>query len=411
MNKMVKRLSIILIPIIIVSMIILPIETKAKTISEYEAEVEKYTKELQDKKSKVATNDAEVAQIESKIKEIENNIEETEKEIDRLEKEIEESNAEIKRKSEESKSIIEYYQVSNGENAYLEYAFGAKSITDMVYRLSIVEQLTEYNNKVMKELEELIKKNEKQKKELEKKEEELKKLQSELQSEKARILADTAEIKESMPSIEAQIKAAQDSLKYYKALGCGSTEDIQKCEYRISQQSSSSLPSVGFFSRPMQNGYVVRGMIYGHMGYDLSSNNSAIEVYPIAEGVVHAIYEDTCTTSYPNWCAKLGFSCNGNAKIVVIKHNYNGGYIYSSYVHLRSYGNIRVNQYVSRNTVIGYMGTSGCSTGPHLHLEIADCHWQNGGCNYYTYKDSIGYVDRLINPGDLITFPSRWSNR
>ena len=36
-----------------------------------------------------------------------------------------ESEKEIQRKSEESKNIISYYQVANGENAYLEYAFGA----------------------------------------------------------------------------------------------------------------------------------------------------------------------------------------------------------------------------------------------------------------------------------------------
>ena len=407
-----KYFYIYLILLIVTSTILLPVETKAKTISEYEAEVTKYTKELEEKKSKIATNDAEVSKIESKIKDIENNIKETENKIDSLQKEIDESNAEIKRISEASKSIIEYYQVSNGDNAYLEYAFGASSITDMIYRIAVVEQLTEYNNKVMKELEELIKKNEQQQKELQEKQKELEKLQDELQSEKARILADTAEIKESMPSIESQIKAAQDSLNKYKKLGCGATEDIQACEYRISQQSANtSLPSVGFFSRPMANGYIVRGMTFGHMGYDLSSNNKTIEVYPIAAGVVHAINQDTCTTSYPNWCKQMGYSCNGNAKIVVIKHNYNGSYIYSSYVHLSSYGNISVNQFVSKDTVIGYMGTSGCSTGPHLHLEIANCHWQGGGCNYYTTKYSVGYVDRLINPSTLITFPSRWSNR
>lgn len=399
-NKLLIGTSIILT---LVAFVALPSDTSAKTIQEFEAEVSRYTSELETKKANLAKNEAEVQEIIKKISNIETQIEEAEAEIERLQKEIEESEEEIKRKSAESKSIIAYYQISNGENSYLEYAFGASDITDMVYRLSIVEQLTEYNDKIMKELEELIKKNQATQKELEEKEKELKSLKEELRTEQARIEADSASIRESMPSIQEQINSARESVKYYKSLGCGATEDIQTCEYRISQASGTSLPSVGFFSRPIDYGYVVRGMWGGHMGYDLSSGNKNIAIHPIAAGVVHAIYTDACTTSY--WCSAMGYWCNGNAKIVVVKHNYNGRYIYSSYVHLSSYGNISVGQYVSKDSVVGYMGTTGCSTGEHLHLEIANCHWKNGGCSYGTYTNS------LINPGNLISFPSSWSNR
>ena len=399
-NKLLIGTSIILL---LVSFVALPTDTSAKTIQEFENEVTRYTQELENKKANLARNEREVQEIIKKIKNIESQIEEAENEIKRLQEEIEESQKEIERKSEESKNIISYYQVSNGENAYLEYAFGASDITDMIYRLSIVEQLTEYNNKIMKELEELIKKNQATQEELKKKEEELNSLKQELKAEQARIEADSAQIKESMPSIQEQINSAQDSVKYYKSLGCGSTEDLQACEFRVAQESGGSLPSVGFFSRPMDYGYFVRGMWGGHMGYDLSSGNRNIAIHPIAAGQIHAIYSDSCTSGY--WCQAQGFWCNGNAKIVVVKHNYNGRYIYSSYVHLSGYGNVWVGQYVSRDTVIGYMGTTGCSTGEHLHLEIADCHWKNGGCYY------DDYVNRLIDPGDLINFPGSWSNR
>lgn len=400
MKKLLVGTSIILL---LVSFIALPIDTSAKTIQEFENEVSRYTQQLEEKKANLAKNKEEVQEIIRKIKNIENQIEEAENEIKRLQVEIEESQKEIERKSEESKNIISYYQVSNGENAYLEYAFGASDITDMIYRLSVVEQLTEYNEKIMKELEELIKKNQATQEELRKKEEELKGLKQELKKEQARIEADSASILESMPSIQEQINSARDSVKYYKSLGCGATEDIQSCEYRIAKENGGSLPSVGFFSRPIDYGYVVRGVSGDHMGYDLSSGNRNIAIHPIAAGVIHSIYTDSCTTSY--WCSAMGFWCNGNAKIVVVKHNYGGRYIYSSYIHLSSYGNIWVGQYVNKDTVLGYMGTTGCSTGEHLHLEIADCFWKNGGCNYteYTY--------RIINPANLINIPGSWSNR
>ena len=422
MNKKYKKIvNLLIILSFTVSYTALPLDTNAKTIKEFEDEVSKYTADLKEKQDKIAKNDEEVAQIKKKISDLEKQMLTTEAEIKNLQEEIEKSNKEIEKKSEESKKIIEYYQVANGNNAYLEYAFGATDITDLVYRMSVVEQLTEYNNKIMKELEQLIKDNNVKQEQLKVKKEELKKLQENLQSEKERIDADSAAIRETMPSVETQIKEAQSNINYFKKLGCGATEDIYACQYRVSQNSSTgSLPSVGTFARPMASGYVVRGFVgkYGHMGYDLSDrNNKSIAVYPIAEGSVHAIYTDACTTS--TFCQNIGYSCNGNAKIVVIKHNYNGGYIYSSYVHLGSYGNISEGRRVTKDTIIGYMGNTGCSSGPHLHLEIASCHWKNnGGCVYSGYwsggKYINGYIDKLIAPSSLVTFPSSpssWSNR
>ncbi len=400
MNKKI----IIISSIILLVFATLPLNTQAKTVAQFEEEVKRYTAQLEETNASLAKNEAEVAEIEKKITSYEKQIEDAKNRIETLQKEIEESNQKIEEKSAESKKIIEYYQIANGENAYLEYAFGATSITDMIYRMSVVEQLTEYNDKIMDELEQLIEQNKKDQKELEEKQKSLVKLSEDAEKEKKKIQADSASLRDTVPSIKTQIAEAQAMVKYYKGLGCGANEDIQDCQYRVSQGSSESLPSVGFFVRPMQKGYFVRGFSSSHNGYDLSSSNKTEPVYPIADGLVHAIYTDDCTGG--RWCQNMGFSCNGNAKIVVVKHNYNGGYIYSSYVHLSSYANVRVGQFVTKDTIIGYMGTTGCSTGPHLHLEVASCFWKNnGGCTYNSY------LNRLINPSKLVTLPSKWNNR
>lgn len=412
-NKIIILATIVLS---VVSFIALPIETNAKTLAQFEAEVQQYMNELQKKKDQIALNDAEVARIEKKINSIKAEIKKAEDDFKKLQEEIDESNREIKRKSEESKHIIEYYQIANGENSYLEYIFGATSITDMIYRMSVVEQLTEYNDNLMKQLEELIAKNMIKQQDLQKKQKDLEALNKSLYEEQVKLNADSTAIKHTMPSVEEQIKELNETIKYYKSLKCGANEDVYACEYRIAQSTGNSLPSVGTFARPMQYGYLVRGFggKYGHLGYDLSSNNKSIPIYPIAAGSVHAIYSDSCTAS--NFCSNMGYRCNGNAKIVVVKHNYNGGYIYSSYVHLDSYGNIREGQFVSRDTIIGYMGNTGCSTGPHLHLEIASCFWKNGGgCTYSGYYSNgryiEGYTDKLINPSSLVNIPGSWGNR
>ena len=387
MNKH-KIIASSLILLIVASYIIWPVSTNAKTIKEFEAEVEKFTQDLENKENQIAKNDAEVAEIERNIANIENQIMETQNEISSIEQEIEKSNAQIAEKSEQSKSLFQYLQVSEGENAYLEYVFGATSITDMVYRMAIVEQLTEYNNQIMNELTKLVEENETRKNELASKNEELEQLTVSLENEQARINADTAAIKEAMPSVEQQLKSAQENLEYLRSLGCGENEDKDACIYRVNQSGSGGgaiVPSVDGFYRPMVSGYVTQNFgNAGHMGIDLGNrNNPTIEIYPIASGVVFAKYYD-----------------NAGALVLKIRHNYNGRYIYSTYAHLSAWY-VNVGDLVTPNTVIGRMGSTGNSSGPHLHLEVTTCDWnKGGGCTWAQYQNST------INPRQYVGFPS-----
>lgn len=386
-----KRLLILIVGI--VSFLALPIDTSAKTIQEFENEVAKYTKELQEKKDKLAKNDQEVAQIKAKIKNIEAQISQAEEDVKKLQEEIDASNKKIEEKDAESKKLMKYFQVVMNDNAYLEYIFGATSIKDMIYRMSVVEQLTDYNDQIMKELEALIKENNRKQTELKNKQAELKKLEADLQDQKERINADSASLKEAMPGLEEQIKSAKANVDYYKKLGCGTTEDIQKCQYRLSQASGSgSIPSTNGFYRPTTEGYISQGYggYGGHLGVDIGNrSNPTIAIYPIASGQVFAKYYDAY-----------------GALVVKIRHNYNGRYIYSTYAHLSRFGDISPGQYVPYTTSIGNMGNTGYSFGSHLHLEITTCDWNTGGgCTWAAYQKST------INPYTLINFPSKWNNR
>ena len=54
-------------------------------------------------------------------------------------------------------------------------------------------------------------------------------------------------------------------------------------------------------------------------------------------------------------------------KLSKIKHK--NGYI-TLYAHMKGYSKIRIGQYVKQGQVIGYMGNTGMSTGPHLHFGV-----------------------------------------
>ena len=66
--------------------------------------------------------------------------------------------------------MFRFYQITDGENSYLEYIFGAKTFTDFIYRISIVEQISKYNNELIDEMNQLIEENKQLKIELAKQE-------------------------------------------------------------------------------------------------------------------------------------------------------------------------------------------------------------------------------------------------
>ena len=394
-----KIVALLVLVSIVTSYIILPVDTHAdaNTLAEFRAEVEQYTSELEDNRNQVAQNDEEVAKIRERISEIESELDRIVEEVGTLQTEIDESNKEIEQKSQESKSIIEYYQIANGENAYLEYAFGATDITDMIYRMAVVEQLTEYNDQIMDELDALITKNKQQQEDLSKKQKEQQDLQTQLEEERDKINAETATLKDAQPGIQDQIDEAKESVEYYESIGCGENEDIQQCQLRYDRAHASSggggsggsgnvmPPSASGFYRPMESGYVTQNwMNYGHLGIDLGNRDyNNIEIHPVATGVVFAKYYD-----------------NAGALVLKIRHYVNGSYLYSTYAHLSAWY-VNVGDIVSPDDVIGRMGSTGNSSGPHLHLEITTCDWHaGGGCTWAQYQRST------LNPRNYIGFPS-----
>ena len=397
-----KKINLVIL-LTLLAVFLVPINTNAKTLGELRQEVETFTADLENKNNQIAANDAEVKEIQQNIADIESQISEIESETAVLEQEIEESNNEIAEKSEQSKSLFQYLQVSEGENAYLEYIFGATDVTDMVYRMAIVEQLTEYNDEIMDELTALVKENEQRKEELATKNEELEKLTDELEAEQAKINAETASIKDVMPSVQQQLEEAKENIEYYESIGCGENENLSACQIRYDRSHSSSSggggagnvmpPSASGFYRPMESGYVTQEwMNAGHLGMDLSNTNKTIEIHPLATGVVFAKYYD-----------------DYGALVLKIRHYVNGRYIYSTYAHLSAWY-VNVGDIVNPSDVIGRMGNTGYSFGAHLHLELTTCDWHaGGGCTWTTYQKST------INPRQYIGFPSGlrvwWSGR
>src|SRR5699024_6867810 len=81
-------------------------------------------------------------------------------------------------------------------------------------------------------------------------------------------------------------------------------------------------------------------------------------------------------------------SLGGYGNVVVITHNVKGKRMTTLYAHMSKIG-VKKGDYVSQGQEIGKMGSTGNSTGPHLHFEV---HNGNFSYNDNTVENPLKYV-------------------
>lgn len=372
--------------------LIIPITTKAsaQTLQDLYDEKAEIQKKIDEKKHEIELTEEEykrkeqeIYNIEAEIEKLSEEIQEANKEIVRLEKEIEE-------KKIETDNILVFLQLSNGEKSYLEYVFKAKSFTDFIHRVSVVEQLSKYNKEQINEMNNLItknnelkKKNEETIKKQEAKKVEVRQLLKELGSKITRLNEEALKPEEELEQKQMEIDAAEEA-------GCKRTDKLNVCMGMIT--------ATGFL-RPLERGSITSNYGYRihpvtglpqntHTGIDIGGNAEGTPVYPVANGVVYyKMYRS---------------DCGGNR--LYIKHLVNGKEYTSLYMHLLSFADIKVGDIVRYDQVVGYVGGGStakqnggydkCTTGAHLHLTMCNGHTTN-------------HTAYMFNPREVIEFPAK----
>ena len=82
----------------------------------------------------------------------------------------------------------------------------------------------------------------------------------------------------------------------------------------------------------------------------------------------------------------------GYGKCVLIDHGFN---YQTLYAHMSAY-NVKAGQKVKRGDIIGYMGNTGMSTGPHLHYEVKKNGLPVNPINYYFNDLTADEYDQLV---------------
>ncbi|MDX5982140.1 peptidoglycan DD-metalloendopeptidase family protein [Exiguobacterium profundum] len=377
------------------------IQSREQAISKEQQEINKLDAELQDVINDVAQKKAEIRATEEKIK--------------KLQAQIKKYEAKMKAQEDLMKDRMATMQKNGGSSVnWAEFIFGSKDFGDLITRMITAGTIQENDQQIFEEYEatkEKLAKAQadlkaerdslvKQKEELEKRQKELDQKMKEraakikkLKADKVKFESKLMSLQEMEDTLKAQEQAIQAEIEAQRraeeearrAAAAAAAAKKQQGSSSNSGSSASTAPvasvpaSGGMFQRPA-SGRLTQGWgpASGVNGYTF--HNGLDIAAPVGTPIYAAA---TGTVTRAGWGGAYG-------NHVMITHVINGQVWTTVYAHMSSVS-VKAGQRVSQGQNLGGMGSTGNSTGSHLHFEI-----HQGG-----YSWSSSSAGNTVNPASF----------
>lgn len=389
------------------------INEKAHEISENQTTLEKIVEKINELENKIT-------ETQDKMNVVQGEIDQTKTEIDELKLSIEELENKIAERTELLKERARAIQLSGGSVDYIDVLLGANSFVDFIDRFSAVNMLIEADREIMREQAEDKKLLAEQKAEVESKLAEQEKRQAELKDLKASLDGQ----KKEQAGLKADLEAEQKRLaeeksaledEHAEAIGVSNAlaEKIADEQARLAElakkaeeerkrkeaaeraaaqkaaaSKKSSSSAVTTSSAPVKNssGFIspTSGRLSSNYGgRDIGAGHEQHSGIDFANSIGTAI--NASASGYVSYAGVMGSYGN----VIMITHSINGQTYTTVYAHLSSIG-VSTGQAVSQGQRIGGMGSTGRSTGSHLHFEIHIGAWNGSRSNAVNPINYIG---------------------
>ena len=327
-------------------------------------------KELLD--SEISVLSSEISNVESQISTYAELITQTEAELlDAQEREAAQYELFCKRvRAMEERGTISYWSV----------LFKADSFTDLLSRLDFINEIMDSDQKVIQDLQDL-------QAEIEEKKESLETQKAESEAAKAELVSKKSELnkqREAANALVAQLRASKSEYQEDMDDLSAEAEAVQAQILKLSKELAAQQAAQGKPSNAALGGYIwpvssrrITSTFGGraspggigstnHKGIDIDGVGYTTEIHAAKAGTVIV---SQYSRSYGNY--------------VVVSH---GSGNTTLYAHMSS-RKVSVGQYVNQGDVLGITGSTGNSTGPHLHFEITE-----NGTRINPLKYLTGYV-------------------
>lgn len=371
------------------------------SITQAQKDLENIEKEKSNTLNQVESLMGQISDYQSEIDELDSKISSLQTQIKDAEKQIKADEEDYKKKQQSlDERLVTMYE--NGDISYLDVLLSSSSLTDFISSYYIVSELTSYDTEILKQVEEEKQKIENEKQQLEtnkstldtaketkqtkanalkvaKKEKETK--ASELSEEEKTTQKEIEEMLEDKAKIDKELqKIAQEE-------AAKAAEEARKAAEKDKNHSNGNGGSSGgsITTSPSAAGYIfpvagcnkssIRNLTYpsypGHTGIDANIGVTGKNVVAVKGGTV------VTSTALKN----SDGSYRSYGEYVIINH---GDGTMTLYAHMLA-GSRRVQsgEKVSQGQAIGIVGSTGNSTGTHLHFEVRVLTNSSG---VYSYK-------------------------
>ena len=248
--------------------------------------------------------------------------------------------------------------------SYWSILFNAEDFSDLLDRIADVDAVMAYDNEVMDQLIATREELERLQADLESARAEEQAAKEQQEAKKAEQQAKVAEAQALVDQINADVAEVNRQLDEESAAASEIQAEIAKKQKQleeerkqnnivISSETGYLWPLPGYYRLSSQFGYRIHpitGVAHSHTGIDIPASGGTPILAAKSGQVVTSAYH----YSYGNY--------------VVIDHGNGNSTLYA---HMSSRA-VSEGQMVTQGQVIGYVGTTGSSTGNHLHFEVRD---------------------------------------
>lgn len=357
-----KRIGCLVLAFVLLTSTVLAASTKDKLnstkneIKDIQSQINKNEQAQKNTLSEINSLDSSIVTTERQIDNIESEIDKLEEKIENTEENIEVAQEQYDEKYELRKNrVVAYYK--NGSVSLQDIVDKAESSLDRIVMQKIVNNVTEYDSKMMEELENEKAYLEEQKNTLEEDSLRCADLKKDLEIKLAN-LNDTVKVRtQYLSKLEKDHSALEKAEKELNA-------EADRLTKELAAQASNSKTSTykgGKMTWPLPGHYVITSKFGNrlhpvlkkyslHTGVDIAG--SGCNGDPVVAAAAGTVIKATYSKAYGNY--------------VVIDH---GGGITTLYAHSSKLV-VKAGDKVSAGQEIMKVGTTGYSTGPHLHFEV-----------------------------------------